>query len=448
MNLGFETVGNATLIIHDKKPILATDPWITPNAYFGSWSCSHQIPEQQMDSILNSQYVWFSHGHPDHLNYDSLPKLKGKKILLPDHLGGRIAKSLRSDGFEVTVLKDRHWYPLSKNVRVFCWADHYQDAILLVEVGDNLLINCNDAVDFGRNFFIKNLAKKYRHSFILSISSIGIADMMNYYDEEGRFIVPKNYLERPPSGIENAEKADRFGAEYFVPSSSFHFFQRTDSAWANEFSRPIEELYKGYESKSSRILPAFISFDLERHDYRLLNPKPLELILKDPKQFGDDWSEPLQSDEVPLVTQYFKKVEHLGSFLDFINIKVGGVDHRIEWKNKHCHRGITLEVPRASLMTAVRHEVFEDLLIGNFMKATLHGSWFPQDLSPEFSVYVGKYSDNGLAHKEKEVREYLAIYRKRFIEFKSYYWLPKLRFALGGIVRKLPCLKKSTGLPA
>jgi hypothetical protein len=88
-------------------------------------------------------------------------------------------------------------------------------------------------------------------------------------------------------------------------------------------------------------------------------------------------------------------------------------------------------------MTAVRYEIFEDLLVGNFMKATLHGPWFPQDLSPEFSIYVGKYSDNGVAHTEKEVQKYLATYRRRSLEFHTYYWLPKLRFALGRLYRQL-----------
>ena len=34
MDIGFETIGNATLIIHDSHPLLVTDPWITGSAYF------------------------------------------------------------------------------------------------------------------------------------------------------------------------------------------------------------------------------------------------------------------------------------------------------------------------------------------------------------------------------------------------------------------------------
>jgi hypothetical protein len=47
--LGFETIGNATVIVYDSRPILATDPWVSGNAYFGSWGLSHEIPLEQME---------------------------------------------------------------------------------------------------------------------------------------------------------------------------------------------------------------------------------------------------------------------------------------------------------------------------------------------------------------------------------------------------------------
>jgi hypothetical protein len=136
MNCGFETIGNATLIAHDGgKPVLVTDPWVTPNAYFGSWTHAHIIPEEQMMAILAAPFVWFSHGHPDHLNPESLPQFRGRTILLPDHRGGRIARDLTAQGFEVRTLRDRQWTRLSDRVRCLCITDYNQDAILLIELG-------------------------------------------------------------------------------------------------------------------------------------------------------------------------------------------------------------------------------------------------------------------------------------------------------------------------
>ncbi len=149
MNLGFETTGNAVLVFHDAKPVLVTDPWVTGWAYIGSWGLSHEIPGQVMHSILGSEYVWISHGHPDHLSARSLDQLAGKKFLLPDHVGGLIAAGLRERGFNVEILKDRRWYQLSKNLRVLCIADYDQDAILLADIGGTLVCDFNDAGDNG-----------------------------------------------------------------------------------------------------------------------------------------------------------------------------------------------------------------------------------------------------------------------------------------------------------
>jgi hypothetical protein len=40
MDIGFETIGNATVVVHDDGPVLATDPWVRGSAYFGSWGLS------------------------------------------------------------------------------------------------------------------------------------------------------------------------------------------------------------------------------------------------------------------------------------------------------------------------------------------------------------------------------------------------------------------------
>ena len=82
--IGAQTIGNATLIAYDNKPILSTDPWMGGDhyAYFGSWYLPYEIPNNLKDDILKSKYIWFSHGHPDHLNPDSLHLYKNNNILL------------------------------------------------------------------------------------------------------------------------------------------------------------------------------------------------------------------------------------------------------------------------------------------------------------------------------------------------------------------------------
>ena len=94
------TIGNAALITYEaNKPILVADPWLgeEDEAYFGSWNLSHEIPHSYKQDILNSRYVWFSHGHQDHLNSFSIKTTFSFLIFSPlDISCKRISKLTKS----------------------------------------------------------------------------------------------------------------------------------------------------------------------------------------------------------------------------------------------------------------------------------------------------------------------------------------------------------------
>jgi L-ascorbate metabolism protein UlaG (beta-lactamase superfamily) len=412
MELGFETIGNATLVCHDRGPVLVTDPWIVGPAYFGSWTLGHEIPDAQRDSIMASRYVWFSHGHPDHLSTDSLQRFRGKKILLPDHHGGRIRDYLESEGFDVRVLVDREWYELSPKIRVLSIADCNQDALLLVDLGGVLIVNKNDAIDHGWAHFVRKIVRSYKTSFLLSLSGYGDADMFNFFDEDGRRSPPPIKQGTPP-GWAIARMTEFFGAKFFVPFSSMHRYQRRDSIWANEYVMTVADYRKGFDSRTAEILPAFIRYDCAKGTFEEIRPAAVPNRVVEPEEFGDDWSTPLESGDVAMIREYFGTVSHLESVIDFINFRVGERDNLIEIGGRRLKKGITFEVPRHSLLCAVKWKIFDDLLIGNFMKTTLHGPWGKQGLYPDFTPYVAKYADNGLARTPEELEAYFAAYRRR-----------------------------------
>jgi hypothetical protein len=89
----FETIGNAIVIAYDDRPILTTDPWVSDDAYFGSWTHDYEIPTCQLQMIRDAKYHWFSHGHPDHLNVDALPLLTKGEFLVSDHYGQRLYRA-------------------------------------------------------------------------------------------------------------------------------------------------------------------------------------------------------------------------------------------------------------------------------------------------------------------------------------------------------------------
>ena len=409
--LAFETVGNATLIVHDRVPILATDPWLFGDAYFGSWTLSHQIPDEQLGSIRACPYLWISHGHPDHLSMPSLETLRDATILLPDHVGARIRDSLVNDGFRVRVLPDRQWVPLSPRVRVLCIADVYQDAVLLVDVDGTLVINANDCNDHGWSPLVRREARRAKDSFLMALSGYGDADMINYFDVDGRRIPPPAARRVPPGRGIN-EKMQLLGAKRFVPFASLHRYQREDSVWANEYTTSLDDFAIGFDPTHGELLPAFIRYDCVRKSVHRLDPRLNSTEPQPPAAFGDDWNQQLTTDEVDQIGDYFRAVGSLTEVVDSVIFRVGGQDHEVSLGSA-TGRSVRFEAPRASLMSAVKWEIFDDLLIGNFVKTTLFGDWPTRSLRPDFTARIAKYADNGRAYSVEDIDGYLAEYRRR-----------------------------------
>lgn len=406
---GFDTVGNATIILHDRSPVLATDPWFAGSAYFGSWGLAHQIPPEQIEAIKQCRYVWISHGHPDHLSGDSLAQLKEKIILVPDHSGSRVFNDLKAQGFNVQVMPDRQWVEVSPRIRVLCIPDYNQDAVLLADVNGRLIVNFNDAGDRGCGGLVRKLVGQYPRSFLLSLVGGG-ADMLNFFDEDGRRLPPPP---KTPLGATLSARARRWGATVAIPFSAMHRFQRTDSAWAEPHASQVEEYPQGFDHSRCELLPAYVRYDCVTDEVTPLNPERSREPLHEPEEFGDDWKQQLEPEEKKRLDSYFQRFEHLRRNIDFLRFVVGGGETIVSLRNRGLQRGITFEAPRGSLMTAVGYEIFDDLLIGNFMKVTLHGDWGPDRLYPDFSPFVAKYGDNGRAHTMKELREYHRSYFRR-----------------------------------
>jgi len=416
VDLGFETVGNATLIVHDKGPLLVTDPWLGGEAYFGSWGLPYEIPPEQATAIAAAPFVWFSHGHPDHLNPGSLPHFRGHKVLLADHVGGRIAADLRAGGFDVTVLQDNEWTALSDRVKVLCLADYNQDSVLLVDIDGRLVANLNDSTEKGWGSLLRRVIRRYPVSFLLRLSGFGDADMINFYDEHGNRLWSGPELRKANGyevGAQVARVTDTFGARFCLPFSAFHRYQRADSVWANACTTSVEDFAVGYRSHRSELLPAFIRYDCTSEAVTELHPEVSPLIVQEPEAFGDAWSDELSAEEIGIVAAYFTGTEHLKECLEFVNVRVGGRDNVIPLGSGTPGRGITFEVPRTSLLKAIEWRIFDDLLIGNFMRTTLHGRWPASKLAPDVTPYVAKYADNGGARTREELAAYFAEYRHR-----------------------------------
>lgn len=438
MDLGFETCGNASVIAFDRGiPVLVTDPWIEGAQYFGSWSLPYRFTEVQQEAFREIRHAWISHGHPDHLNLASLEHFRDKELLVPQHYGGRIARDLASQGFKVREVPTGQWVSLSDRVRILCTPDWNQDAALLIALGDRCgVLNLNDSQALGNRPKLRRELARFPRRFVLGLINYGDADMMNFFDEDGRRI-PPNAARRRPLGFEYNALLRRWNGTHTAPFSCHHVYTRTDSLWAREFETPLTDHAKGFNPSLGELMPGNFRYDAEADR---AEPTPMERSdapVLAPRDLGDDWSETLEREEVAELESYFAKFERLRGKFAFLSFRVGGRTHSIALDGPK-GRGITFEVPRGSLMTAIRYEIFDDLLIGNFMKTTLHGGL--RSLYPDFSPYVAKYGDNGRAFTRRDLEDYHAHYL-RASGFDG--WVERLR--RGSSVKLRSALSASPG---
>src|SRR5205085_5996546 len=161
-----------------------------------------------------------------------------------------------------------------------------------------------------------------------------------------------------------------------------------------------------------------IRYNCATDDVEPIDPPRREVVPRRPEEFGDDWEEPLEPEDRAQLDEYFRAIRHLERHMDFVSFRVGGTEHVVRLGRRTNGRGLTFDVPRHSLMTAVRYRIFDDLLIGNFMRTTLHGLSGSMALYPHFTPYVAKFADNGGARSPEELRAYFREYRRRSpIEF-------------------------------
>tara|TARA_Y100000589_G_C27137121_1_gene623038 strand:- start:15 stop:1364 length:1350 start_codon:yes stop_codon:yes gene_type:complete len=441
----FETIGNATLIIYEKKkPLIATDIWFDEDdAYFGSWRLSHKIPKVQKEAIINTPYVFISHFHPDHLNLKSLRKLKNSTILLGNHYNSRVEKDLRNCGFNVISLPPRKWISIGTQTKIMLFCNHLQDTALLAECTDNsgcksLILNLNDSAGIGFRNEISSIAKKYKNTFYLSLHGYGDADMINLFQMNGQRIPPKAAL-KLPTGKDIQKSMRFFNSNIAIPFSSHHQYQRRDSFWANKYTTPINAYKDGFiENSEEKLLDSFQSIILVNGSYVAsdLNPEPL--IIDNPvheNKFGDDWEDKLTHKNIKECIEYFNNVENLKKNFNKISINIGGEKH-IVLEGKKRKANLLFRTPKSSLMKSIRNLTFDDLLIGNYMETYIQN--MESLYSPDFSLSVAKYSDNGGVRTSEDLKRYFAYYaQNRSINDQTVFVRNKYLNILPGDLKKI-----------
>src|SRR5262249_3774110 len=205
----------------------------------------------------------------------------------------------------VTELADRTWVPFTPRLKVYCIPDYAQNAALLVDVNGRLFVNLNDVSYQGDYGLIRRIAARYRTSYLLKLFGYGDADMINFFDEAGRRVVPQIKGQRVGAQLSSGARA--LGVNHVIPFSSFHQYHRSDSIWANEFVTPMSAFEQGFDKTSATLVPPFAAIDCDNDEISRIDPRPIVPATLSPEACGDSWSDPLSAEEAAKIGAYFQR---------------------------------------------------------------------------------------------------------------------------------------------
>ncbi len=419
MRFSLETLGNATLAFReDGRPVIATDPWLSGTCYFGSWGLDRPLTPEELELVQASDYIWISHAHPDHFHIPSLSLLRpSQKILLPDHYSPDVKNFLERRGFAVEVLRYREWRQLSPGIRVLCLDNENQDAILLIEAGDSLIVDLNDSPLCGDRRFIRDLVSRYdkKRTYAAALCS-NDADMFNLVDADGRPAIDLPEQRKPGMVWALARIVESLGVGTYMSSASQHIYVRRDAVWANPYRVAWPDVVRHWTRPGIPIIEPFVRLNLDTGEYERKHPEQTSDVGQiTTVTADDDWSAPFSEDDWTRLAAFFRSIEILRPYIDYLDFTVAGetrrlwIDQRPEGRREDQMRGIAFHAPARSLRNAVELGYFDAILIGNFMTAELRNV----ALYPHFTPIVAKLAGASGVKTKAEWRRFRRRYFRR-----------------------------------
>ena len=133
--------------------------------------------------------------------------------------------------------------------------------------------------------------------------------------------------------------------------------------------------------------------------------------IKESIEHGDYWDQDLRSNEFKLVKDYLNTIEEISknSFL----IKVGSqiIESDIKLSRFKRSQKFILHAPRKSLIKAIKLNIFDDLLIGNFARLIIPSN----NINYRNILKIpSKYIDNIGIKNANDLKEFLWIYRNSY----------------------------------
>ena len=144
----FQTLSHAGLRVNASGQELLCDPWVIGSCYWRSWWNYPPVPQSLVDS-LRPNFIYLTHLHWDHFQAPSLRLFPADtQVLVPYDRYERMVKDLHSIGMRnIREVRHAERVELAPGlaIRSYHFSPFVTDSAVVIEAGDTVLVNANDA---------------------------------------------------------------------------------------------------------------------------------------------------------------------------------------------------------------------------------------------------------------------------------------------------------------
>jgi UDP-MurNAc hydroxylase len=243
-NIEFNFINHSSFSIKKDDTILTVDPWIDGYVFNNSWKLLTKTPTKMIDIVKKSNYVWFSHEHPDHFNPPNLNIFNNNtNFIFQKTKDKRVIKFLKKISKKVIEAESKESINLTNDfsLQVFPFQD--LDSFCLITVNGIKILNLNDC-DIKNLNELDEIRSKVGHIDVLLAQFSYAIGKSNLDEVNQRKLLSKNILKNL------SETINYFKPNFFIPFASFCYFSHTENFYLNDSINKIDHVID-YLSKNS-----------------------------------------------------------------------------------------------------------------------------------------------------------------------------------------------------
>jgi hypothetical protein len=258
-------IGHASILIETRGVRILSDPWWRGPCFGAQWWI---YPPAHVEPLAEGvDFIYISHGHHDHLHPGTLRTLDRKATCLVSSRIG-IAGIPRGLGFPVVELDDDTVHELAPGVRCRVIETHAEDTLFVVEDGERVCVNLNDALHAApadvQDRFVGLLNKLYpRIDYVFC--GYGVASHFpNCYEIPGKDREATAARRQAHFNRQWGRIVAALSPRYAFPFAADVAFLEDDLLWTNEPTRNAERptgvfrtLHPGSSTTVVDIAPGF-----------------------------------------------------------------------------------------------------------------------------------------------------------------------------------------------